>query len=121
MSDERQRRFSAAVLPHLDAAYNLARWLVRDGHDAQDVVQEALVRALRHFDGLRGDARPWLLAIVRHAAFAWLAARRPGEVMLEGAVHACERYFPAFQFVVWAGKSAPDAMAAAMFDTAGEA
>ncbi|HEX7638690.1 MAG TPA: sigma factor, partial [Burkholderiaceae bacterium] len=84
MSDERQRRFSAAVLPHLDAAYNLARWLVRDGHDAQDVVQEALVRALRHFDGLRGDARPWLLAIVRHAAFAWLAARRPGEVMLEG-------------------------------------
>jgi hypothetical protein len=41
--------------------------------------------------------------------------------MLEGAVHACERYFPAFQFVVWAGKSAPDAMAAAMFDTAGEA
>ena len=74
-------RFAASVLPHLDAAYNLARWLVRDAHDAQDVVQDALVRALRHFDGFRGgDPRPWLLAIVRNAAFAWLGARRTGEV-----------------------------------------
>ena len=81
MQDDAQARFSAAVLPHLDAAYNLARWLVRDAHDAQDVVQDALVRALRHFDGFRGgDPRPWLLAIVRNAAFAWLASRRPGEV-----------------------------------------
>ena len=68
------------MLPHLDAAYNLARWLVRDAHDAQDVVQDALVRALRHFDGFRGgDPRPWLLAIVRNAAFAWLGARRPDD------------------------------------------
>jgi RNA polymerase sigma-70 factor (ECF subfamily) len=80
MNDDGQGRFAASVLPHLDAAYNLARWLVRDAHDAQDVVQDALVRALRHFDGFRGgDARPWLLAIVRNAAFAWLGARRPGE------------------------------------------
>ena len=77
----RSARFEALVLPCLDAAYNLARWLVRDAHDAQDVVQDALVRALRHFDGFRGgDPRPWLLAIVRNAAFAWLGARRPGEV-----------------------------------------
>ena len=81
MRDNGQARFAAAVLPHLDAAYNLARWLVRDAHDAQDVVQDALVRALRHFDGFRGgDPRPWLLAIVRNAAFAWLGARRTGEV-----------------------------------------
>ena len=81
MQDDGQGRFAASVLPHLDAAYNLARWLVRDGHDAQDVVQDALVRAMRHFDGFRGgDPRPWLLAIVRNAALAWLGARRPGEV-----------------------------------------
>ena len=81
MQDDGQARFAASVLPHLDAAYNLARWLVRDAHDAQDVVQDALVRALRHFDGFRGgDPRPWLLAIVRNAAFAWLGARRPGDV-----------------------------------------
>jgi RNA polymerase sigma-70 factor (ECF subfamily) len=81
MQDDGSGRFAALVLPHLDAAFNLARWLVRDPHDAQDVVQDALVRALRHFDGFRGgDPRPWLLAIVRNAAFAWLGARRPGEV-----------------------------------------
>ena len=81
MHEDVQARFAASVLPHLDAAYNLARWLVRDAHDAQDVVQDALVRALRHFDGFRGgDPRPWLMAIVRNAAFAWLGARRPGEV-----------------------------------------
>jgi RNA polymerase sigma-70 factor (ECF subfamily) len=81
MTDDDHARFGTAVLPHLDAACNLARWLVRDAHDAQDVVQDALVRALRHFDGFRGgDPRPWLLAIVRNAAFTWLGARRPGEV-----------------------------------------
>ncbi|HEX4511458.1 MAG TPA: sigma-70 family RNA polymerase sigma factor [Burkholderiaceae bacterium] len=68
------------MLPHLDAAFNLARWLVRDAHDAEDVVQDAMVRALRHFDGLRGsDGRPWLLAIVRNAAWAWLRQKRPHE------------------------------------------
>ena len=72
------------MLPHLGAAYNLARWLVRDAHDAQDVVQDAMVRALRHFGGFRGgDARPWLLAIVRNAAFAWLGARRPHEAVVD--------------------------------------
>ncbi len=84
VTDATRARFAAQVLPHLGAAYNLARWLVRDGHDAQDVVQDAMLRALRHFDGFRGgDARPWLLAVVRNAAFAWLSARRPDEVVLE--------------------------------------
>ena len=53
--------FDEAVLPHLDAAYNLARWLTRNDYDAQDVVQEAYLRAFRFFDGFRGsDARAWL-------------------------------------------------------------
>jgi RNA polymerase sigma-70 factor (ECF subfamily) len=68
MRDDGQERFAAAVLPHLDAAYNLTRWLVRDAHDAQDVVQDALVRALRHFAGFRGGD-PESLAI-------WRAQRR---------------------------------------------
>lgn len=54
------------MLPHLDAAHNLARWLSRDTDVAQEVVQEAFLRAYRSFDTLRGDARPWLLAIVRN-------------------------------------------------------
>lgn len=70
---DRTRRFEAAVLPHLDAAYNLARWLLRDEQSAQDVVQESYLRAFKFFDGFRGgDARPWLLGIVRNACFTWL-------------------------------------------------
>ncbi|HWR76594.1 MAG TPA: sigma-70 family RNA polymerase sigma factor [Thiobacillus sp.] len=73
---DRARRFEAAVLPHLDAAYNLARWLLRDEQNAQDVVQEAYLRAFRFFDGFRGgDARPWLLGIVRNSCFTWLRER----------------------------------------------
>lgn len=63
---ERSRRFQQLALPHLDAAYNLARWLSGNAGDADDVVQEAFVRAFRFFDTFRGEnARPWLLAIVR--------------------------------------------------------
>ena len=73
---DRTRRFEAAVLPHLDAAYNLARWLLRDEQNAQDVVQDAYLRAFRFFDGFRGgDARPWLLGIVRNSCFTWLRER----------------------------------------------
>ncbi|WP_296661833.1 RNA polymerase sigma factor [Paraburkholderia sp.] len=62
----RSSRFQALALPHLDAAYNLARWLSRNPGDADDIVQEAFLRAFRFFDTFRGDlARPWLLAIVR--------------------------------------------------------
>jgi RNA polymerase sigma-70 factor (ECF subfamily) len=65
--DERRRKFEAEALPHLDAAYNLARWLSRSPADAEDIVQEAMLRAWRAYDGFRGvETRPWLLAIVRN-------------------------------------------------------
>ena len=75
-------RADAVLLPHLDAAYNLARWLTRNDHDAEDVVQEAFVRAMRYFHAFRGgDARAWMLGIVRNTAFTWLAKNRPAEVV----------------------------------------
>jgi RNA polymerase sigma-70 factor (ECF subfamily) len=73
-------RFEAIVLPHLDAAYTLARYLTRNEHDAQDVVQDSYLRALKYFDGFRGsegsDGRAWLLAIVRNTAFTWRRRHR---------------------------------------------
>jgi len=72
------RDFEREVLPHLDAAYNLARWLTRNDQDAQDVVQEAYLRAFRFFSGFRGgDARAWLLKIVRNTCYTWLQQNRP--------------------------------------------
>jgi RNA polymerase sigma-70 factor (ECF subfamily) len=71
------KRFEQQALPHLDAAYSLAFWLMRDRADAEDVVQDAYVRAMRGFEGFRGEAmRPWLLAIVRNVAWRALAVRR---------------------------------------------
>ena len=70
-------KFERAVLPHLNAAYNLARWLMRNEHDAEDVVQEAYLRAFRFFGGFDGgDGRAWLLAIVRNVC--WTSLRRAG-------------------------------------------
>jgi len=84
LSTDRQRRFEAATLPHLHAAYNLARWLLRDEAAAQDAVQEAYLSALRHFEQLRGaDARPWLLGIVRNACHDHLRERRRLDEHLE--------------------------------------
>jgi RNA polymerase sigma-70 factor (ECF subfamily) len=78
----RLSRFEQIVLPHLDAAFNLARWLTRNDADAQDVVQEAFVRALRYFDRLKGtEARPWLLGIVRNTCYTWLHKNRPAEMV----------------------------------------
>lgn len=72
------------MLPHLDAAYNLARWLTGDGADADDVVQEAYLRAFKFFDGFRGgDSRAWLLKIVRNTCYSWLQKNRAREVMTE--------------------------------------
>ena len=72
---EEQRRFEALVLPHLDAAHNLARWLMRRGGEAEDVAQEAMLRAYRFFGGFRGgDSRAWLLKIVRNTCYTWLAS-----------------------------------------------
>ena len=64
--------FERLVMPHLNDAYTLARYLLHDEHDAQDVVQDAVLRALRHIDGFRhGDARAWLLTIVRNCCYTW--------------------------------------------------
>jgi RNA polymerase sigma factor (sigma-70 family) len=74
-----QRGFEEAVLPHLDAAFNYARWLARDDVEAEDVVQDAYVRALRFFPSLRSDdARAWLLAIVRNTFYSRVS-KRPGQ------------------------------------------
>jgi len=68
--------FDQAVLPHLDAAYNLALWLTRDDQDAQDVVQEASLRAFKYWKGFSGrDCRSWLLAIVRNTFYSWIRQR----------------------------------------------
>ena len=83
--------FEQAVLPHLDAAYNLARWLMRNEQDAQDAVQEAYLRAFRFFPGFRGgDARAWLMKIVRNTCYTWLQVNRP----LQDAAEFDESLFP---------------------------
>jgi RNA polymerase sigma factor (sigma-70 family) len=70
--------FEQAILPHLDAAYNLARWLTHNKQDAEDVVQEACLRAFRFFPGFRGgDGRAWLMKIVRNTCYTWLHANGP--------------------------------------------
>ena len=77
-----QTRFEELVLPHLDAGYNLARWLTRNSHDAEDVVQEACVRALKYIGSLVGDdARAWFLTIVRNAFYDWCKSNRPEQIV----------------------------------------
>jgi RNA polymerase sigma-70 factor, ECF subfamily len=79
-----QLRFEQLVLPHLDAAFNLARWILRNRSDAEDVAQEAMLRAYRFFSGFHGgDARAWLLQIVRNTCFTWLEKNRPVEPITE--------------------------------------
>ena len=83
-------RLADLLLPHLDSAYNLARWLVRNGEDAEDVVQEAYLRAFQYAGGFRGcDARAWLLTIVRNTAYRWLRKTRAYEpaVLFDEEIH----------------------------------
>jgi RNA polymerase sigma-70 factor (ECF subfamily) len=78
---DKQERFEGVVMPHLDAAYNLARWLTRNEHDAEDVVQDAFLRAFRFFDGFRGgNGKAWLLSIVRNTCYSWLEQNRRYEL-----------------------------------------
>src|SRR5215813_1881438 len=92
----RQSRFETVVLPHLDAGYALARWLTRNDADAADVVQEACLRAFRYFDSYRdGDAKSWLLKIVRRTCYDWLEHNRPTDLVslepdddAEGSLHS---------------------------------
>ena len=76
MKQDELTAFDQAVLPHLNAAYNLARWLTGDDQDAQDVVQEASLRAFKYWKGFSGrDCRSWLLAIVRNTFYSWIRQR----------------------------------------------
>ena len=80
MSDH--ARFEQLVMPHLGAAYNLARWLARDASDAEDIVQDACIRALKYIASLnRSEAKAWFLTIVRHAFYDWCERNRPAEVL----------------------------------------
>lgn len=77
---ERLTQFEQLMLPHMAAAYNLARWLTRQEQDARDITQEAMVRAFTFFKGYHGgDARSWLLAIVRNTCYTWLRKNRSHE------------------------------------------
>lgn len=99
-------RFERLVMPHLDAAYNLARWLLHDASSADDAVQEASLRAWRYLDALQGDdARAWLLGIVRHACFDAMARTRL-------AASEVEFDAPAFESALAAPASADPAIAA---------
>jgi RNA polymerase sigma-70 factor (ECF subfamily) len=93
MSDTaRRERFEQTVLPHLDAAYNLARWLTRNDQDAQDVAQEACLRAFRFFDRYQGgSARAWLLTIVRNTCYTWLHKNRHSDsTEFDEEIHSSE-------------------------------
>jgi len=84
LSPEQRQRFDALVLPHLDAAYNLARYLLRDPHEAEEAVQNAFLRAVAYFDGMRGaDGRAWLLSIVRNTCYTQVRRRRSGGEKVE--------------------------------------
>ena len=94
---DKRALFEQAVLPHLDSAYNLARWLVRNDHDAEDLVQEACLRALKSFEGFRGgDARAWLLTIVRNSCYTWLQQNRRQELTaaFDEEIHSADEQTP---------------------------
>jgi RNA polymerase sigma factor (sigma-70 family) len=80
--DDRRRRFELLALPHLDAAFNLARWLAGNTTDAEDVVQDAYMRAYRYFDAYHGgNFRVWLLTIVRNAFVTWVKENRSNRMV----------------------------------------
>jgi RNA polymerase sigma factor (sigma-70 family) len=80
--DDRRRRFELLALPHLDAAYNLARWLAGNPTDAEDVVQDSYMRAYRYFDAFQGgNFRVWLLTIVRNAFVTWVKENRSNRMV----------------------------------------
>ena len=84
-------RFELFMVPQMRSAYNLARWLTRNDHDAEDAVQEAYLRAYRFFEDFRGgDARAWLLAIVRNTCYTWLRQNRRTELAVEDAAREFE-------------------------------
>jgi RNA polymerase sigma-70 factor, ECF subfamily len=90
--DDDKARFASVVLPHLGDAFALARWLTGDRADAEDVVQDACLRAFRGIAGYSGgNARAWVLTIVRHTAFSWLGKNRPAALVVTDDIEAVER------------------------------
>src|ERR1700730_991672 len=86
-----QARFARLVLPHLGDAYSLARWITGSRADAEDVVQEACLRAFRAIGGVAdGSARPWVLTIVRNTAYTWLRKNRPSAILVVEDLEAVE-------------------------------
>ncbi len=89
--DDGRRRFELLALPHLDAAYNLARWLTGNAEDASDVVQEAYLRAFRYFGAYKGgNMRVWLLTIVRNSFMTWVRENRSARLVFSGDAPASE-------------------------------
>jgi RNA polymerase sigma-70 factor, ECF subfamily len=96
--NDKARRFHDAALPYLDDVYTLARYLLRDGADAEDAVQECYLRALRHFDTYRGPAmKPWLFAILRNVCRAEFARRSGGLLMTDGETQGEQDAVPLWQ------------------------
>jgi RNA polymerase sigma-70 factor (ECF subfamily) len=97
-----RRAFEETVLPHLDAAYNFARYLTRNPDDAADVLQEASIRAFRFFGSFKGGSvRTWLLTIVRNTAYTWMASRQRGVVTSPVEEYGIERPLEPFAPVPW--------------------
>lgn len=105
--------FEQVALPHLEAAHNLAYWLVRSRPDAEDIVQDAFIRAFRAFASFRGgDVKPWLLTIVRNVAYRWLAVRKRGSnvVSIEDAFAPRDGGDVAGEAWIAADEPSPEAM-----------
>ena len=106
MPEVSHSRFESLVLPHLDAGFNLARWMLKNEAAAQDVTQEAAIRALRYFDSFKGGAaKPWFLGIVRNACFDHMSQRHGNPVMTGFDDEALDNLQAA------AGNAVPDAAA----------
>lgn len=91
---ERSWRFETLALPHLDSAYNLARWLLKNDPEAEDAVQQAFLRAFRYFDGFAGDdARAWILTIVRRSCYDLMRTRKTRQAVLDPLDEVDERDF----------------------------
>jgi RNA polymerase sigma factor (sigma-70 family) len=95
-------RFEQLILPHLAAAYNLAYWLTKNRHDAEEVVQEACLRAFQFFEGFRGtECRAWLLTIVRNTAYTWLKQHRAADInhdVFDETIHGVDDADPKLLF-----------------------
>lgn len=116
--DDRQR-FGEVVLPHLDDALTLARWLTGSITDAEDVVQEACLRAFRGIGGFSGvNPRAWLLTIVRHAAYTWLGKNRSGSLLMVDDLEAVERKQASAGALSGQGPETPEAALIAKADAA---